>query len=100
MPTYSLKELSRLADVTPRTIRFYIEQGLLPSPGQSGPSTRYTDEHFQLLRMIKKLQLAHFPLAEIRNRLRTLTSDQMSDIEDGSTPNQASDWPSTTSAAL
>ena len=34
MPNYSLIELSKLADVTPRTIRYYIAQGLLPSPGQ------------------------------------------------------------------
>ena len=70
VPTYSLNELASLADVTPRTIRFYISQGLLPSPDPEGQKTRYTDEHLALLLAIKKLQSVHMPLAEIRRRAR------------------------------
>ena len=29
---YSLSDLARLADVTPRTVRYYVALGLLPSP--------------------------------------------------------------------
>ena len=39
MPTdqaYTISELATLAGVTPRTIRYYVSIGLLPSPGQ-GP---------------------------------------------------------------
>ena len=53
VPTYSLTQLAKLADVTPRTIRYYISQGLLPSPGQQGPGTQYSDEHLERLRLIK-----------------------------------------------
>ena len=77
MPTYTLTDLAKLADVTPRTIRYYISQGLLPSPGQQGPSTRYDDSHLDLLRVIRKLQNAHLPLAEIRARLRSITGPQL-----------------------
>lgn len=77
MPTYTLTDLAKLANVTPRTIRYYISQGLLPSPGQQGPSTRYDDSHLDLLRVIKKLQNAHLPLAEIRARLRSITGQQL-----------------------
>jgi DNA-binding transcriptional MerR regulator len=87
VPSYSLIELSKLADVTPRTIRYYIAQGLLPSPGQLGPSTQYTDEHLELLRLIKKLQSAHLPLAEIREQLRSVSPDQLAAMSDAvSTP--------------
>jgi DNA-binding transcriptional MerR regulator len=87
VPNYSLIELSKLADVTPRTIRYYIAQGLLPSPGQLGPSTQYTDEHLELLRLIKKLQSAHLPLAEIREQLRSVSPDQLAALSDAvSTP--------------
>jgi DNA-binding transcriptional MerR regulator len=87
VPSYSLVELSKLADVTPRTIRYYIAQGLLPSPGQLGPSTQYTDEHLELLRLIKKLQSAHLPLAEIRAHLRSASPDQLAALSDAvSTP--------------
>ncbi|MGI8929247.1 MAG: MerR family transcriptional regulator, partial [Candidatus Limnocylindrales bacterium] len=59
---------------------YYITQGLLPSPGQQGPSTRYDDSHLDLLRVIKKLQNAHLPLAEIRARLRSITDDEITKI--------------------
>jgi len=70
VPEYTLTDLAKLADVTPRTIRFYIAQGLLPSPEQQGPRTTYTDEHLERLRLIKAFQAGHLPLAEIRARLR------------------------------
>jgi DNA-binding transcriptional MerR regulator len=81
MPTeYSLHDLAKLADVTPRTIRFYIAQGLLPSPTQLGPAARYTEAHLDLLRLIKKLQTAHLPLAEIRSRLRGIPQDKVAQV--------------------
>jgi DNA-binding transcriptional MerR regulator len=69
---YSLQDLVDLGGVTPRTIRYYIVQGLLPSPGKAGPGTTYTDGHLNRLRLIKRLQREHLPLAEIRTRLAAL----------------------------
>ena len=63
---YSLTDLVRLAGVTPRTVRYYVAQGLLPSPEQAGPSTRYGEGHLARLRLIRRLQRDHLPLAEIR----------------------------------
>ena len=68
-PTYTISELADLAGVTPRTIRYYLAQGLLPATGQSGPGTRYTTGHLARLRLIRRLQAEHQPLAEIRTRL-------------------------------
>jgi DNA-binding transcriptional MerR regulator len=68
----SLKQLAEAADVTPRTIRYYVAQGLLPSPEQAGPNTRYTSGHLERLRLIKRLQAAHLPLATIRSQLDAL----------------------------
>ena len=73
---YSLADLARMADVTPRTIRYYVAQGLLPSPDAAGPATRYSDEHLARLRLIRRMQRDHLPLAEIRERL-----EQMGDAE-------------------
>ena len=69
---YDLLELAERSGVTPRTVRYYIQQGLLPSPGQMGPGTKYTAGHFNRLRLIRQLQRAHLPLAEIRHRLQPL----------------------------
>ena len=74
-PTYTISELADLAGVTPRTIRYYLAQGLLPATGQSGPGTRYTAGHLARLRLIRRLQAEHQPLAEIRTRLATLDDD-------------------------
>jgi DNA-binding transcriptional MerR regulator len=74
---YDLPELSDLAGVTPRTVRYYIQQGLLPSPGTSGPGARYGEGHLRRLRLIRRLQREHLPLAEIRQRLRSLTDAEV-----------------------
>ena len=69
---YSLQDLADLTGVTPRTIRFYVAQGLLPSPGRVGPGATYGSGHFARLRLIRQLQREHLPLAEIRARLESL----------------------------
>jgi DNA-binding transcriptional MerR regulator len=74
---YSLADLARLADVTPRTVRYYVAQGLLPSPEPAGPATRYGEAHLARLRLIRRLQRDHLPLAEIRARLASMTDDEI-----------------------
>jgi len=71
--TWSLTDLARLADVTPRTIRYYISQGLLAAPTGSGQAARYGEGHLARLRLIRRLQREHLPLAEIRTRLGGLS---------------------------
>jgi DNA-binding transcriptional MerR regulator len=71
-PRFTLTELADLAGVTPRTIRFYVTQGLLPAPGQVGPGAKYDDTDLARLRLIKRLQRDHRPLADIRRQLDQL----------------------------
>ena len=74
---YSLTELADLAGVTPRTVRYYLAQGLLPSVGQTGPGSKYGADHLMRLRLIRRLQAEHLPLAEIRRRLEGLTDPEI-----------------------
>jgi DNA-binding transcriptional MerR regulator len=76
-PDYSLTDLARMADVTPRTVRYYVAQGLLPSPEAAGPATRYSEGHLARLRLIRRLQRDHLPLAEIRERLEQMTDAEV-----------------------
>ncbi len=69
---YDLQELCTEAGVTPRTVRYYIQQGLLPAPEPQGPATRYGQGHLDRLRLIRDLQAEHQPLAVIRQRLEEL----------------------------
>lgn len=69
---YDIKELCAEAGVTPRTVHFYIQQGLLPPSGSLGPGARYDRGHVSRLKLIKLLQKEHLPLADIRRQLEAL----------------------------
>src|SRR4051812_40556202 len=72
MDTGDPLDLTGLADragVSIRTVRYYIQQGLLPKPDARGPGAHYTEEHLDRLLLIKRLQREHLPLAEIRRVL-------------------------------
>jgi DNA-binding transcriptional MerR regulator len=77
---YGLTELADLAGVTPRTVRYYLASGLLPGVGQPGPGAKYGDEHLDRLRLIRRLQRDHLPLAEIRRRLADLDEATIHDL--------------------
>ena len=100
MPTeneYTLQDLADLAAVTPRTIRYYIAQGLLPSPGRPGPGAAYAEGHLARLRLIRQLQREHLPLAEIRARLAGLDDETVAELVEetgapGPEPDTAADY--------
>jgi DNA-binding transcriptional MerR regulator len=62
----SLAELSERAQVAPRTIRFYIAQGLLPGPLRSGRGAAYGHVHLELLGRIQALQQQGMTLREVQ----------------------------------
>ncbi len=74
--SFELSELCEQAGVTPRTVRYYVQQGLLPAPGM-GPGTKYGREHLDRLLLIRRLQREHLPLAEIRKHLARLDDAQV-----------------------
>lgn len=76
--SYDLLELCDAADVTPRTVRYYVQQGLLPSPDTRGRGARYERAHLERIQLIKRLQGRHLPLAEIRTQLAELSDAAVS----------------------
>src|SRR5579871_3173236 len=75
---FTIGELAERADVTPRTIRYYVSEGLLPPPGGAGQQRVYSYEHLLRLRAIQRFKAEYQPLAEIRMRLDALT---LADLE-------------------
>jgi DNA-binding transcriptional MerR regulator len=75
----TIAELAEEADVTPRTIRYYVEQGLLPPPGR-GRIAEYTEEHLQLLGLIARLKRHYLPLEEIRDMLQRLSREEIEEL--------------------
>jgi DNA-binding transcriptional MerR regulator len=63
---YSIKELSDLTGFTRRTIRYYIQEGLLEPPAGRGRGGFYYDSHLQRLLYIKSMQNRGLSLYAIR----------------------------------
>ena len=67
---YSIDELSGISGFSIRTIRFYIQEGVLEPPPGRGRGGFYFDSHMQRLREIKALQDQGLKLASIHEVLR------------------------------
>lgn len=79
----TIQELADRAGVTTRTIRYYVEQGVLPPPGRGRPSD-YTTEHVRLLDLVRRLKEQYLPLEEIRDMLQRLAPEQIEEFLGGS----------------
>lgn len=77
---FDLSDLCEQAGVTPRTVRYYIQQGLLPQPGAGREARKYGEGYLNRLRLIRRLQREHLPLAEIRQRLAGLGDDEVAEL--------------------
>src|SRR5262249_19567514 len=81
--TYKLDEVARAAGTSARTVRYYVQRGLLPAPVFRGKDTAYGHEHLVRLRAIRKLQDAFFPLDAIAVELERRSLAGIERIADG-----------------
>jgi DNA-binding transcriptional MerR regulator len=65
-PRYSIQDLADLADVSRRTVRYYVQEGLIPAPLGVGRGPHYAKPHLERLLQVKELQAAGRTLDEIR----------------------------------
>ncbi|MEM7196445.1 MAG: MerR family DNA-binding transcriptional regulator [Pseudomonadota bacterium] len=65
---YSISDLSRIFEVTPRTIRFYEDQGLI-SPQRVDQQRVYSERDFVRLKLILRGKRIGFSLAELKTTL-------------------------------
>lgn len=70
---YSIQQMAEKAGVSVRTIRFYIDEGLLSAPPVKGRYTIYNDEYLDRLELIRRLKDSFLPLKEIRDRMASLS---------------------------
>lgn len=66
---YSIGELAELGGVSRRTVRYYVQRGLLPAPTGLGRGRHYTRRHLDTLIRVRQLQEAGHGLASIAERL-------------------------------
>jgi DNA-binding transcriptional MerR regulator len=68
-PRYAIGDLADLGGVSRRTVRYYVQEGLLPQPLGVGRGNHYSTEHLDQLVRVKALQEAGRTLDEIRREL-------------------------------
>ena len=77
---YTIGKLAAAAGVTPRTVRYYTAEGLLPPPQSEGKYAVYSDTHRSRLLLIQRLKNAFMPLDAIRIQLADLTDAQIENL--------------------
>ncbi|MEY2699414.1 MAG: Family ership [Pseudomonadota bacterium] len=75
--SYSLQEISSHTGLSERTLRFYMQKSLLPSPGRTGAGTRYPEDILHRALVICKMKEEDASLSEIEQRLNTLSGEQL-----------------------
>lgn len=63
---YAIGDLARLGGVSRRTVRYYVQERLIPPPFGVGRGNHYGPEHLERLLRVKALQEAGRTLDEIR----------------------------------
>ena len=63
---YGIDELADLAGVSRRTVRFYIQEGLLPAPLGVGRGSHYDQSHLERLLEVRSLQESGRSLDDIK----------------------------------
>ena len=80
---WKLPDLADLAGVSPRTVRYYVQRGLLPPPVFRGKDTVYGDEHLTRLKAIRALQDKFLPLDAIQIELERLSGPELAKVASG-----------------
>jgi DNA-binding transcriptional MerR regulator len=66
---YAIGDVATLAGVSRRTVRYYVQEGLIPPPHGVGRGNHYGPEHLEQILRVKALQEAGETLDDIRRTL-------------------------------
>lgn len=72
-----IHQLAQRAGISVRTIRYYIEEGLLPPPSYQGKYAYYTLIYLDRLELIRRLKESYLPLREISEIMNSLSDEQV-----------------------
>jgi DNA-binding transcriptional MerR regulator len=67
---YGVAELAELGGVSRRTVRYYVQEGLIPPPLGVGRGRHYDRRHLERLLLVKALQEQGLSLEDVRQAAR------------------------------
>jgi DNA-binding transcriptional MerR regulator len=76
----TIEDLAKQSGLSLRTLRYYIQEGLLPGPDTQGKYARYSQAHLDQLELILRLKRLRLPLNEIRHLLENMTLDEIRQV--------------------
>ena len=82
MTNYSIQDLSDQTSLPRRTIHFYVQQGILPSPEGNRGDAYYTESHLLRLKLIPLLRRQGLKLDDIRARLHGLDESALREMHE------------------
>lgn len=76
---FSISELAALAGISGRTVRYYVQRGLIPPPDGRGPGRHYGPEHLDRILRLRDLQRTGLSLEVATSALTGLVSEPVTD---------------------
>lgn len=80
---YNIETMGKLLGFSRRTIRYYVQRGLVHPPEGFGRGAYYTDEHLERLKTIKKWSEQGVPIFQMKEMLKGKTEEVKLDTYTG-----------------
>ncbi len=80
---YNIDTLAKLVGLTRRTVRYYVQRGLIDPPEGGGRGSYYTEEHLRQLKKIQKWSEQGVPLMHMKAMLEGREAPVQVDLPTG-----------------
>ena len=79
---YTLEDLSTISGFSLRTLRYYIQEGILQGPDTRGKNASYSQRHLDRIELVQRLKKLHLPLREINHIVENMNPEEISQIRE------------------
>ena len=73
----TIEELANQSGLPLRTLRFYIQEGILQGPDTRGKFARYSQQHLDRIELIRRLKDLRTPIQEIKHMLENISEEEL-----------------------
>ena len=73
----TIEDLANQSGLPLRTLRFYIQEGILQGPDTRGKFARYSQQHLDRIELIRRLKDLRTPINEIKQMLENISEEEL-----------------------